>query len=86
MTTSYPQKSITFIITEDRVVIRTSLGQTFYLSPKQHYWTRRVNLIRTMITLNEIRNLDELSSWCGHGVEWITTSRQYQLDNAEVLA
>lgn len=82
----YKQKNISFIITADRIVVRTPLNQAFYLQPRQHYWTRRLKLIRMMVELDEIRDLNELASWSGRGIEWVSTSRKYELENDKVLA
>lgn len=67
----YTQGKLTFIITQERITVRTSLMQVFYLEPKAHYWQRRTKMIATLIRLNEIKNLNELSTWCGQGVDWI---------------
>lgn len=71
------QGGLTFILTPNRITVRTSLPQTFFLEPKAHYWKRRLNMIRIMIELGEIRNLNELAGWCGHGIEWVSTSNKY---------
>jgi len=78
----YHQGTLTFILTPEKVIIMTSLPQTFYLEPKQHYWVRRLNLIRRMIEIDEIRNLEELSEWCSRGIAWIPTSKNYLLDKS----
>lgn len=82
----YKQKSLTFIVSEDRVIIKTPLEQTFYLEPRAHYFNRRLRLIRTLIELGEIRDFNELSTWCGVGVEWITTSQEYTNNEVDNLA
>lgn len=84
----YPQKSITFLLTPQSIVVVTSLGQSFYLAPKNHFYKRRMFAIRKVIEVGEIRDLLELSEWCGGGtaVEWLNTSRKYELDNFKVLA
>lgn len=82
----YSQGSLTFIITPDKIIIVTSIGQQFYLNPKAHYWTRRIKLIKTMIQLGEIRDLNELSTWCASGqIEWVPTSHKYQLEKAGAM-
>ena len=75
-TETYKQGRLTFLITEDRILVQTSLPQTFYLEPTMHYWQRRYNLIRTMISLGEIRSLQELAEWCGVGIAWISTNER----------
>lgn len=81
----YTQDKLTFIIIGDKIIIRTKIGQQFYLLPKQHYWLRRIRLIRAMIELNEVRDLNELSSWCGNGIDWVTTSQEYCKLSDDVL-
>ena len=81
----YTAEKLTFIVVGDKIVIRTKIGQQFYLLPKQHYWLRRIRLIRAMIELNEVRNLNELSEWCGNGIDWVTTSQQYSKVSDDVL-
>lgn len=73
----YKQSNLTFIVTPQRITVRTSLPQTFFLEPKAHYFNRRVKLISAMIMLGEIRSLEELAEWCGYGVSWVSTSQSY---------
>lgn len=83
-TNIYRQNYLTFIVTPERIVVKTNLGQQFYLQPKVHYWNRRLKLIRTMIQLNEIRDLNELASWCASGnIAWEPTTKDYAIDTAE---
>lgn len=71
----YTQRNLTFILLPHKIIVRTSLGQEFYLLPRQHYWRKREKLIGTMIRLGEIRSLDELSSWCASGqIAWVPRS------------
>lgn len=82
----YHQGSLTFTITTERIIVKTLLGQQFYLQPKVHYWNRRLKLIRTMIELDEIRDLNELASWCASGnIEWVPTSKEYDVYKLEVV-
>lgn len=82
----YKQGNLTFIITPQRIVIRTNLGQQFYLQPKVHFWNRRLKLIQAMIELDEIRDLNELASWCASGnIEWATTDRNYKMYETEKI-
>lgn len=75
----YYQGNLTFIITPSKIIIQTPL-QMFYLEPRTHYWKRRIDLIKAMIELQEIRNLNELSSFCAGGnVEWVSTLKQPML-------
>lgn len=69
----YEQDKLTFYLSPRRTVIRTSL-QTFFLVPRQSYWHNRIRLIRTMIVLGEIRDLNELATFCGSAVEWRMTA------------
>lgn len=77
----YRQKNLTFIVSPQRITVRTSLPQTFFLQPKAHYWKRRVALIARMIEINEIRNLNELAEYTRPGVDWVTTRVNYPLEN-----
>ncbi len=77
----YKQSNLTFIVTPQRITVRTSLPQTFFLEPKAHYWKRRIKLIAVMIELNEIRNLNELAEWTRPGVDWVSTRVNYPLEN-----
>jgi hypothetical protein len=78
---TYHQGRLTFILTPDKIAIRTSLNQTFFLNPKAHYWKRRIATIRIMVQLGEIRDLNELAVWCGHGIEWVDTRQVFELDS-----
>ena len=71
------QGRLTFVLTPERVLVRTTLPQTFCLQPKAHYWKKRLSMIRVMIELNEIRDLNELAEWCGVGIEWVTIPNKY---------
>lgn len=83
----YTAGKLIFILTPDKVVVRTGIGQQFYLQPKQHYWSRRLKLIRVMIELGEVRDLNELSGWCAGGnIMWLSTNSKYKLDNLELEA
>ena len=76
----YKQNRLTFIITPNKTLVKTPL-QMFFLEPKTHYFNRRLNLIRTMIELGEVRDLNELSSFCaGNSVMWISTEPSYYID------
>lgn len=77
----YYQEKLTFIIFPDKILIRTHLGQQFYLSPKTHQWSRKLRVIRLMVELNEIRTLEELASWTNPGIEWMSTTRHLDIEN-----
>lgn len=79
----YRQNNLTFFVDDEKIVVQTSLPQTFYLEPRAHYWRRRERLIATMISIGEIRSLQELAQWCGHGVAWVNTNQKYEVDNLE---
>lgn len=68
----YTQGRLTFIIGQRHIIVRTSL-QTFFLLPRQSYWHNRINRVRAMIELGEIRDLNDLATWCGEGIEWRVT-------------
>lgn len=77
----YANGRMTFILTDTKTIVRTSLPQTFVLIPKAHYFNRRLNMIRTMIAIDEIRSFDELARWCRPGIDWVTTN---SVDNIKV--
>ncbi len=79
----YQQGQLVFILTNEKVIVKTPM-QVFFLSPRRHYWNRRLCLIRTIIELGEIQNLDELASWTGRGIEWVSTQNRYDLPEYEV--
>lgn len=69
----YQQGRLTFILTPTKITVKTPL-QSFYLAPKTHYYNRRLKLIENMIMLGEIRDLNELASFCANGnVIWVAT-------------
>lgn len=74
----YTQDRLTFIVFPSKVIVATGLQQ-FYLSPKAHYFNRRLNLIKAMIALQEIRDLNELATFCAPGIDWVHTSTHYDL-------
>lgn len=80
----YTTDKLVFIVCPDKVVVRTRMQQ-FYLLPKAHYFNRRLNLIRNLIILNEIRDLNELASYTGRGIDWVTTSVKYDLEKQAAL-
>lgn len=73
----YQQKSFAFILTEDKVVVCTNLGQAFYLAYRTHHWKKRLQVIRVMIELDKINSLQDLASWCAPGIEWRSTNFSY---------
>lgn len=77
----YRQEKLTFIVTPSKTIVQTHLSQNFLLEPKFHYWRKRLRLINNMIQLGEIRDLNELSEWCGNGVQW--TSLNYKIETGE---
>lgn len=80
----YKQGRLTFILSPQRIIVQTSLPQTFFLEPTEHYWTRRIKLINAMIQLGEIRDLNELATWCGRGVTWVPIDN-YHIEKTENL-
>lgn len=81
----YTTDKLIFIVTPEKVIVRTNLQQ-FYLLPKAHYFNRRLNMIRNLIIINEIRDLNELASYTGRGIDWVTTSIKYDLDRQQAMA
>lgn len=76
----YQNSKLTFILTPTQTMVRTSL-QTFYLVPAECYWVRRLKLIRRMIEVNEIRDLNELAGYCGGHIRWTGTGVGYDISN-----
>jgi hypothetical protein len=80
----FPVNNLTFILTPDKIYIRTKY-QCFYLEARTHYWERRLMLIRTLVQLNEIRNLEELSGYCAGGnILWQNTSIAHGAQRARI--
>lgn len=65
----YKQHNLSFIITPEKIFVRTSL-QAFSLEPKAHYWQKRMRLVRIMIELDQIQTLSDLAEWTRPGIEW----------------
>lgn len=76
--------TLSFILTPTQTMIRTKL-QTAYLMPTEHYWNRRLRLIRVMIKLNEIRSLDELASWTRPNIMWTSCSVSYDTSRCKII-
>lgn len=72
-TKTYDQGKLVFHLTPRYIIVCTSL-QTFFLLPRQSYWYKRLNLVRAMIEVGEIRDLNDLAYFCGDGIEWRATS------------
>lgn len=73
----YPQQHMTFVLTPTKIYFLTTHGQQFYLQPKIHYFNKRMDKIRTLIELGEIRDFNELASFCAGGqIAWVTTSKK----------
>lgn len=72
-TKNYQQGRLSFTLTQDKIIVRTS-HQTFFLLPKQSYYYKRLNTIRAMIMIGEIRDLNELAAFCKNSIEWRVTS------------
>ena len=80
----YHINNITFIATPETVFVKTKL-QMFYLEPQTSYWNRRVQFIKTMIAIDEIRSLNELASFCAGGkVMWVSTRPEYHKSMLEL--
>ena len=72
-TKTYGEGGLRFTITPSRIYVQTSF-QTFFLLPRASYWHRRVSLVRAMIELGEVKDLNDLASFCGNYVEWRATT------------
>lgn len=83
---SYRVNNLTFILTPEKIYIQTK-HQCFYLEARTHYWERRLLLIRTLVQLNEIRSLEELSAYCAGGnVIWINCRLAQPEQSAKIEA
>ena len=74
---TYSQGKLCFVLTPRKVIVVTKY-QKIYLQPRSHYWNRRLFLIKSLIALGEIRNLEELSSFCARGnIQWVYMSEEH---------
>lgn len=76
--------TFSFILTPTSTIFMTSL-QTVNLIPIEHYWNRRLKLIRLMIQLNEIQSLQELASWTRPHILWTGTGVVYDTSNCQII-
>lgn len=67
----YIYNGIVFDLRDERVRVRTVLGQSFLLEPSFHYYNRRMAKVRRMIELQEIKSLEELASHTNGVIDWI---------------
>ena len=80
----YKIKNISFILTEKHIIVKTPL-QEFYLLSNDYWTTRfsknRICLIREMIKLGEIRDLNDLAGYTRPGIQWTNSRTVYNIDN-----
>lgn len=84
----YKVGKLNFIFYNKDIIIKTSLGQTFFLEPTG-YWTPAYNrgrlaLIKSMIVIGEIRDLNELAGYTRPGLKWAGTSLCYDISNCNI--
>lgn len=85
--TVYATKNLCFVLNKNDIIIKTPL-QTFYLLPNaywtQHFASNRMCLIREMIRLGEIRDLNELAGYTRPGITWTGTEILYDISNCHI--
>ena len=84
----YKYGYLTFILYNKDIIIKTSLNQTFYLLPNG-YWTvsfarNRLDLIRNLIKVGEIRDFNELAGYTRPGIKWVCTNIDYKIDDCDI--
>lgn len=80
----FQQGRITYIILPHKVVVKTP-HQAFFLDTTANYWWRRLQTIKLMIELGEIRTLNELAEWCTPGIRWVNTQEHFEVENDRAL-
>lgn len=75
---------LTFVLMPKLVLIKTPL-QAFYLMSLNRQGTKRLKVIRIMIELGEIRNLNELAGWTRPNIFWAGTEIIYDITKCEVI-
>lgn len=73
--------SLCFLITDDKVIMQTSL-QSFRLDPLEvpgDLWRRRLRKIRVDILARRITNRDQLLVACGSGIVMVPTRLYYHV-------
>lgn len=80
----YKVGKLTFVLLPKLVLIKTPL-QAFYLMSLNRQGTKRLKVIRIMIELGEIRNLNELAGWTRPNILWTGTAILYDITKCEVV-
>lgn len=75
----YEQGRLTFEVRPKIVIVRTPL-QAFYLVPRQYRWHKKIKLMRSMIELGKMEDLNQLAGFCGDKIEWRATSIKMDAD------
>lgn len=75
---------LTFVLLPEMVLVKTPL-QAFYLMPTEPRSNKRLRVIRIMIELGEIRNLNELAGWTRPNIIWTSLQTFYDISNCEVI-
>lgn len=86
----YTYKRLKFILMPQQTVITHNFGspcsQTFYLMPLNYRHNGRVNLIRKLIGLGEIRSLNELAGWTRSDIIWQDMGvTRYNTDSCDII-
>ena len=79
--------NLTFVLYGKEIIIKTPL-QAFYLYSNE-YWkagftNKRMQLIKLMIQIGEIRNLNDLASYTRPGITWTATSINYDTRECDI--
>jgi len=77
----YRQGKLLFALMPENILVKTTLNQSFFLMPRNHYSNARLNTIRRVIELGEIKDLNELASWTRPNIIWTSTVVQYDITN-----
>lgn len=79
----YKNKKLMFILTPTQILVKTS-AQMFFLCPESHYWTRKLEMIRHLIEINEIRDLNELAGLTRPNIIWTSTCVKYDYNKCNI--
>jgi len=79
--------NLTFILYDKEIIIKTPL-QAFYLCSND-YWTssftrNRMQLIRMMLQIGEIKDLNELAGYTRPGIDWASTCILYDTSKCNI--
>lgn len=75
--------SLIFVLLPTIVIVKTNL-QTFYLRPLDRRAEKRLKVIRIMMELGEIRNLNELAGWTRPSIIWTSILTPYDISKCKI--